>query len=206
MKNLKISDLSPLFETLDKIKCENQTRENEVKEKLFEAYNEIEEIKTLESQAENLENGEYTFTEHGDFAYQIEIDEDILKLPFISDYFEGQGPGHVNLKEKNITIFCGGPITVNWNHCKRSYFVYDQETGKPVIESFENDCYENETLALLMIEKYQRSTGCFGDVIEICDRYGSYIKHVDSKFGNLSDDELKAEIKKIENELFGEEN
>ena len=191
MKNLKISDLAPLFEKLETVNAENNRAEEAVKKELFKAYESLEEIKALISSGENLEHGEYTFNNHGEFCYQIELSDSIKSLPFIDDFLNECGPFWVDLKNNLLEVNLISPITVNWNHGRNSYFVYDQDNRKCVINSFKNDCNGDETLARLMIEKYQRDSGEFGDVIEVCDRYGQYLGHVLSEYGKLSDEEFK---------------
>lgn len=191
MKNLKISDLAPLFEKLDAVKSENKQKENEIKSELFKSYDSLKELIELKKNAENIERGDYTFNNHGDFCYQIEIESEIASLPFIDDYLSDDSPCWVDLKNKVLEVNLCGPITVSFSHNKNAYFVYDHDTHKPVIESFKNDCYESEELARLMIEKYQRDSGCFGDVVEIGSYYGEYLNHLSSDYGRLSDEEFK---------------
>ena len=194
MKNLKISDLAPLFEKLETVNAENNRAEEAVKKQLFKAYESLEEIKALISSGENLEHGEYNFNNHCEFCYQIELSDSIKSLPYIEDFLTRSpeyGPFWVDLKNNLLEVNLISPITVNWNHNNRCYFVYDRDAGKCIINSFKEDCKEDETMARLMIEKYQRDSGEFGDVIEVCDRYGQYLGHVLSEYGKLSDEEFK---------------
>lgn len=191
MKNLKVSDLAPLFEKLETVNAENTRAEKAVKEELFKAYESLEEIEALISSGENLERGEYAFNNHGEFCYQIELNDSIKSLPFVDEFLREHGPFWIDLKNSILEVNLISPITVNWNHTNRCYFVYDRYNQKCIINSFKEDCNEDETLARLMIEKYQRDNGEFGDVVEIDSMYGSYRNHILSEYGNLSDEEFK---------------
>lgn len=143
----------------------------------FELFKDIPEIDKLTRDLENMRNGEYSINEYGELEYSIEVPSEIADLPFINDYLT-RDYGHLTGKKDNdlrLAQSMGGFISVNHEHDKGEYFVYDHDSNKPIIET-RKDWMDNRYVAAV-IEFYQHETGCFNDVIEICSRYGSYEKH-----------------------------
>lgn len=168
--------------------------------KLFDANKKVSGIVSkLARDLENCEGGEYSFDDDGDFIYSVEVPDEILEYPFINDYIlHVIEYGHLMGKKHNdlrIAQHLGAPITVNWDHEKGDYFVYDRESRKVIIDKRQE--WMSESYVAAKIELYQLQRGCWSDVVEICSRYGSYEKHFNTHKvlnGKVSKEELEAVI------------
>lgn len=203
MKNLSIGDIKSLTE---KIKIELLITEKSYREQAFKIYDASEMIKTLIRDVENFKDVDYTFDEFGDFLAFFDCSNEILGLPFIDDYFSKNHPmiyvGRGHLKGF-LTVHLCPPITVNWNHDRNEYFMYDHDAGQPIIEK-SSDLDDNEELIFLALERYMRKTGIFPDIISIYGD-GSYRCHIDTKMGSMTDDEINHRYNEILNQGMNNE-
>lgn len=148
--------------------------------KLFEGITEIDKIL---SDLENMENGEYSFDALGELVYSIEVPKDIADLPFINDYLTKDygnltGFGHNDLR---LSQCCGDYISIDNSGDSRSYFVYDSESNKEIVNKSDiredgHPTISEDQYIAAKIEMHQLDSGCFNDVIEV-DYHGSYVKH-----------------------------
>lgn len=201
-----ISDIKEnveLLHTMDRhARMETEKR---YKAKIFAYYDEVEEIKKVMSDFENLSNGEYRFDEHGDFVYSIDLPREIKELPEIGDYLT-QDMGHY--KDGRLTQFLSGPISIN-RHDSRCYFIFDHEMREPILKErpkTEHPVISLETYIKAKIELYMRSKGECKDVIEV-DYYGGYMGHFSTLidgYENLdspTDEELESMVREFEDYL-----
>lgn len=140
------------------------------KKKLFALYENIKEIQELLAKRENFEDVEYEFDECGSLVSYLEIPKEVLQLPEVEEFLS-QEYGYV--KGDRLYQFQGDPITVNWNHKRDQYFVYDAGTSKPIIKKREE--WMDDLYVEAVIAQYQTKRGIFEDVVMID---GCYLKHV----------------------------
>ena len=157
----------------------------ETKSKIFEYYKDVAEINKLISDLENVQNGQYEIDNFGELIYSIDVPKHIKELPEIGDYLN-QDFGHYY--DGKISIGMGGFISINYSRDDRSYFVFDHDSRKPIINERvkrEHPTISEDDYLRAKIELYQRKLGEFKDVV-IVDYYGGYDKH----FEFMSDSEL----------------
>jgi hypothetical protein len=167
-----------------------------LKEKLFKEYDKEKELKNLVSKLENEPDG-YEFDEGSFLNSYVSVDDDIIsEHPYLDEYFSSnfhcylvKVPGTRN--EYTLQQSHGPAITVDWNHERNSYFVYDCEAGEKIIEKRED--WMDETYVAAVIAQYQNKAGVFNDVVNIDSRYGQYdghfnlSKHLKGLVENLDD-------------------
>lgn len=174
-------NIAPLKAQIESIKRNYDSDLEQVKSELFEIYKHDDEVNKPLRDLECMQGGEYDFDDYGELIYSVEVPSEIADLPFINDYLTRDYASishHYGHNDLRVSQTCGGYIAVNWNHERDCYFVYDQETSKPIIEKHEE--WMDERYVAAVIELYQHGTGCFGDVVKVCSRYGSYEGHFDT--------------------------
>jgi hypothetical protein len=180
MSNLKnIKKLEKLYNETKNYSEENAKKAFKILEKMPEV------LKVLED-LESMQNGKYSFDECGELVYTVEVPNEIADLPFINDFLTRDFGFLTGKKHNDLRLgqFCGPCITIDWNHGRNSYFIYDHETRKPVIEKREE--YMTLEYVSAVIELYQNKQGVFNDIVEIDSYYGFYNKHFSgSKIKNL---------------------
>lgn len=151
-----------------------------LEEKIFPLYDESPEIRKVMRDLEMMENGEYSIDEMGELIYSVEVPSPICDFPLINDYLTKDylfltGKKHNDLR---LAQSCGGFISVDFGHERGTYFVFDHEERKAVIEKEAE--WMDEAYVAAKIELYQHKIGCFGDVIRVNSRYGWYESHFDT--------------------------
>jgi hypothetical protein len=201
-----ISDIKLELEAID---GESKTFSQEASDRACKLFEDIPEINKLLVDLEMMRNGEYSIDESGELIYSIEVPKEIADLPFINDYLTKDYAFLTGKKHNDLRIAqcCGEFISVDWNHERDCYFVFDHESRKAIIEKRLEWMDERYTAA--MIELYQHNKGIFGDVIEINSRYGWYEKHFDTfeALGiksELTKDDLERIIKSYNSEVEDE--
>ena len=159
-------------------------------------YDSSEDIKNLLTKLENMIGGEYSIDDYGHLVYLVEVPQDIANLPEINDYLTKDYAfiyPHARKSQKDLWIgqSCGEFISVNFYHERSGHFVYDHETRTPIISNRED--WMTSQYIKAMIEKHQRKTGVFGDVISL-DYHGGYNSHYSILEDYLSDVGLDALI------------
>ncbi len=162
------------------------------KPKIFAYYDECKEIQELLNKRDTPED--YKIDECGELVSYVTIPEDILALPEIKDYLS-QEYGYV--RDDELTQFHGPYISIDWNHERNSYFVYDTESRHPIIDKREE--WMDEIYVGAVIAEFQTHQGVFNDIIEICSRYGSYQGHFKfdallKRVNNLEDEKGITEV------------
>jgi hypothetical protein len=161
------------------INKENDQSVNFNMKRIFDEYDRVEEITVIKSNLENFKEGKYEFGDDGELNYGVKIPETIVDLPFINDYLT-QDYGFISKtmgshKEIYVAQYAGACISINFSHDSKSWFIYDQETRKPVIEK--KLPWHDNTYIGALLEEYQTDKGVFNDIVIIDSYCGSYCKH-----------------------------
>jgi hypothetical protein len=181
-------------EISNKIAMEVNTLETEMLKELFTKYDADETIQKALEKAENGDYEDYAFDESGMLVGLVRIDLD--DFPHIGEYIQQKDVIAYADKDLNcLTVCCGNPIVMDWNHDRHGYFIYDTELRKVIVKSRDNE--KSEEYYNAKLEKHMREMGCFPDVVKV-DSQGQYLKHVDTKLGNVKDEEIDAIIAKEE--------
>jgi len=175
------------------------TKEREaLRIKVFGYYDECKEVQKVLSDLQNFNKGNYSIEDFGDLVYSVKVPDDLADMPLINDYLT-QDYGFILPYTKGmgndlrLGQFCGEYISVDFEHDRNSFFVYDHGINKPVIEKRLD--WMDDNYIKMKIELWQQRKGEFNDVIVI-DRYGAYVRHFEM---NLS--EGLHDIKKLESAL-----
>lgn len=190
-----IADIKDLvIEANERIESKIAEERAEMREKVFKLYDQVPDISKVITRLENMEGGQYHINDYGDLIYSVEVPKNIRELPLINDYltqdFASIYPS-ARTCGNDLFIYqnCGEFISVNFYAYRNSYFVYDHETRKLIIEK------ETKGMPLeyirAKIEKHMRKQGVFGDVIEM-GYHGEYLRHFETKLGNATDEEVNA--------------
>jgi hypothetical protein len=182
----------------EKINAKTECHRRDLQKELFDLYDNDKELQKILDKVENGDFEDYTFDEAGYLNGVVSIDT--KKYPDLQDYIDVRmRVGYVSQYD-SIESAVGQPITVNWNHGRGSYFIYDGESGKPIVAKHDQE--KTEEYYHAVIEQYQRKSGVFNDVVEIDDRYGNYLKHLDvgQNIRDLSDEGLENLIKELDKE------
>lgn len=180
MKNNKADILTKI----DSITTQAHSEVEALKKSLFELYDSTPIIKEFLNRVENIDKPDsYQFNSFDGYLESVfEPTFNVKDFPFIDEYFNENFIGHYDSKNNQFLVCHGPSITVDWNHDRNSYFVYDRESRKPIIESRRSieghpTISENAYVAA-KIAQYQNKQGVFNDVVVI-DYYGHYLKHFD---------------------------
>lgn len=166
-------------------------KEKMLYDKLFKLYKKDKPLQKLLDRAENGDYDTYTFDESGMLCGVIELNK--KDYPFLQEYLDfNMLSGYVS--DYGLELCCGEAITVNWNHGRNEYFIYDHESRKSIIEKYDE---KPEEYYHAKIEQWQRKKGVFNDVVKI-GYYGEYLGHVNTKLGNASDKEVQKIIDQCE--------
>jgi hypothetical protein len=158
---------------------------------LHELYSKSDDINGVLKKLENMEGGEYHINEYGDLTYLVEVPQDIANLPEINDYLtKDYAFIHPRARRSERDLFigqsCGEFISVNY-YAERSFFVYDNDNRRAVIEKHED--WMSDQYVRAIIERYQRAQGVFGDVVKV-GYHGEYLSHFETLGENLTDIQL----------------
>lgn len=186
-----------ILSQIDNTNEENAKRLEVLKVELFALYDKDETLMKFFNKVECCDAPEnYEFDECGMLISTYDLPFNLDAYPYFSEYIEGQMVGYFNENEKRMEVCHGAPITVNWNHSNREYFIFDHDTNKSICDHHDTELPEEYYHAL--IEQHQRKAGVFSDVVTV-DYYGGYVAHVNTDMGNLTDSEVIEIIGKYEN-------
>lgn len=189
---------SDVLSSINQLENDFKTNLERLKQDLFKVYETDELLIEFLKKTENHDSPDcYEFDESGTLCACFKIPFKLTDYPYFSEYYNLNGIGYLNKETGCVESPCGETITVNWNHSRNSYFIYDHETRKSIVEKKEDKPKE---YYLARIEQYQRNRGVFGNVVSINWYDGSYIEHVTipQEIINLNDAELTKFIEKYE--------
>lgn len=172
--------ISDIKENVELLHTMDRHARMETEVKIFKYYDECAEIQKVISDLENHIGVNYEFDECGGFNAYLEVSKEIEDLPKIGSYLSQQWG---NYKDGIFSQSLSSPITINWTVTNlSSYFIYDHDTGKPVMENIPaiegHPTITEETYISAILAEYQNNKGEFSDIVET-DYHGSYVKHYD---------------------------
>lgn len=166
---------SDILAQIDSLNEYHSTKEESLKQDLFKLYENDKKIKAFLTRVENCNNPDnYSFDSFGMLISSYSPDFDLDAYPFFSEFVDSLMVGHFNEKESVMENCHGESVTINWNHDRSTYFVYDGESRKAIIEKKEK--WMDETYVAAKIAQFQNEQGVFNEVVEI-DYYGGYNGH-----------------------------
>lgn len=177
---------------------------------LFKAYDQDATLTAFLGRVEDCTDPDgYQFDQTGMLVSLYNLNFEAAAFPYLEDYITSKTIGYYEESEARVEVCHGEVITINWNHDRNSYFVYNGEFRKPIISKrIEGGSkITEEDYVRAKIEQHMRASGVFGDVVEVSNYDGSYIKHFSMRFPwsdtenleDITDEKLQSLVDQYEN-------